>query len=65
MTGPVSVSGSPHELFAEGGIGATCASMIHDTVEPSSGGNENAAGKIVYVYTQSEEPPLLSAYVHV
>jgi hypothetical protein len=47
MTGPVTVSGSPHELEAGGGVGITCASVMHGTVDPSSGGNVNTGGVIV------------------
>ena len=59
------VSGAPHELFTGGGVGATCASLIHGTVELPPAGSENVGALIVYVNTQSAEPPEQSAYVHV
>ncbi len=46
-TGPVAVNGSPHELLADGGVGTTCASVIHATVELPSAGNEDVGGVIV------------------
>ena len=46
-TGPVTVIGSPHELFAGGDTGTTCASAIHGTVEPPGAGNINVGGVIV------------------
>jgi hypothetical protein len=46
-TGPVSVNGTPHEFDAEGGVGTTCASMIHGTVDPPAAGNVNVGGVIV------------------
>ena len=48
-TGPVTVSGSPHELLTEGGVGTTCASSIQATVEPASGGIVDDGGDTVYV----------------
>jgi hypothetical protein len=51
------VNGSPHELFTGGGVGAICASLIHGTVELPPAGSVNVGGLIVYVYTQSDEPP--------
>jgi hypothetical protein len=57
--------GSPHELFTTGGVGTTCASLIHATTDEPAGGNVNVGGSIVYVYTQSCELPEQSGYVHV
>jgi hypothetical protein len=65
MTGPVTVSGSPHAFDAGGGVGNTCASIIQATIEPSSGGNVKTGGSIVYVYTQSADEPSQPVYVHV
>jgi hypothetical protein len=59
-TGPVIVNGSPHELFAAGGVGTTWASLIHATVELPAAGKVNVGGVIVYVYTQGEEVPVQS-----
>ena len=39
ITGPVGITGSPHELFTAGGTGITCASLIQATVDPSLGGS--------------------------
>jgi len=50
-TGPVIVNGAPHELLTTGGVGTTCASLTHATVDPSSAGNVNVGGVMVYVYT--------------
>ncbi len=49
MTGPVVVSGVPHELLTTGGVGTTCASLIHGTVELPLAGNEKVGGDMVYV----------------
>jgi len=49
MTGPVTVKRSPHEFVAEGGVGTTCALLIHATVELPFGGNEFVGGGMVYV----------------
>ena len=46
-TGPVRVSGTPHELSTAGGVGTICASPTHDTVDPSSAGRINVGGAIV------------------
>ena len=46
-TGPVIESGSPHELFTEGGIGTTCAFAIHGTVELPGAGAEAIGGVMV------------------
>jgi len=48
-TGPVIVNGSPHELFTIGGVGTTCALLIHATVEPPFAGSVAVGGVIVYV----------------
>lgn len=47
MTGPVIVSGSPHELLTTGGVGTFWASLIHATVEPPSTGIETVGGETV------------------
>ncbi len=59
-TGPVTVNGSPHELLTDGGVGTTCASEIHATVEPPSAGNVAVGGVIVYVYTHCPVVPVQS-----
>jgi hypothetical protein len=46
-TGPVIISGSPHELFTGGGVGVICASLIHGTVELPPAGSVNVGGLIV------------------
>jgi hypothetical protein len=56
-TGPVNVNGDPHELLTTGGIGTTWASLTHATVDPSSAGNANVGGVIVYVYTHCADVP--------
>ena len=56
-TGPVIASGVPHELLTVGGVGTTCASLIHATVEDPPAGNVNVGGLIVYVNTQVCDPP--------
>jgi hypothetical protein len=43
------VIGFPHELFTAGGVGTTCALLIHATVDPPFAGNANVGGEIVYV----------------
>jgi hypothetical protein len=48
-TGPVTESGSPHELSTEGGVGTTCAFTIHGTVEPPFAGKLDVGGVTVYV----------------
>ena len=48
-TGPVNVNGVPHELLTTGGVGTTCASLIHATVELPLAGSANVGGAIVYV----------------
>ena len=64
-TGPVGVTGSPQESLTEGGVGTTCASLIHATVELPLGGNVNVVGDTVYVYTHWAEVPVQSVYVQV
>ncbi len=59
------VNGLPHELLTAGGVGTTCASLTHATVEPPLAGNEDDGGDIVYVYTHCNELPVQSVYVHV
>lgn len=46
-TGALTDNGSPQELFATGGVGTTCASLIHATVAEPSGGNVNVVGEMV------------------
>ena len=50
-TGPVTESGVPQELFTEGGVGTTCASATHGTVELPGAGIVNVGGEMVYVNT--------------
>jgi hypothetical protein len=45
----VSVNGVPQELLTKGGVGTTCASLIHATVELPFAGSVNVGGAIVYV----------------
>ena len=59
------LSGVPQELLAVGGVGTTWASLIQATEEPPSGGNVNAGGSIVYVYTHWPVVPVQSVYVQV
>jgi len=59
------VNGAPHELVTTGGVGTTCASLTHATVDPSSAGNVKVGGVMVYVYTHWSEVPEQSVYVHV
>ena len=59
------VSASPHEFTGAGGMGTTCASIIHATVEPLFVGAINVGGSIVYVYTQSTLAPVQSVNVQV
>lgn len=47
ITGPVIVSGLPHELLTTGGVGTTWASLIQATVDPPAGGKVNVGGVIV------------------
>jgi hypothetical protein len=46
-TGPVIVSGVPHELFTVGGVGTTCAFEIHATVDPPAAGKVNVGALMV------------------
>ena len=46
-TGPVIVNAAPHELFTNGGVGTTCASLTHATVAAPGAGNVNVGGVIV------------------
>ncbi len=46
-TGPVIVKGVPHELFTAGGVGTTCASLTHATVDAPGAGIVNVGGVIV------------------
>lgn len=46
-TGPVGVTGSPHEFVTAGGVGTVCASLIHATVDPPGGGTVNVGGNTV------------------
>jgi hypothetical protein len=46
-TGPVTVNGSPQELFTDGGVGTTWAALIHATVDEPLAGNEAVGGVIV------------------
>ena len=64
-TGPVGLIGSPHELLTTGGVGTTCASLIHGTLDPPAAGNVNVGGLIVYVYTHCPVVPVQSVYVQV
>ncbi len=64
-TGPVNVSGSPHELFTVGGVGTTCAAVIQPTVDPSFAGSTNVGAAIVYVYTHDVFVPEQSVKVQV
>ena len=50
-TGPVIVKGAPQELLTTGGVGITCASLTHATVDPPAAGSVNVGGEMVYVYT--------------
>ncbi len=64
-TGPVTVAGSPHELFTTGGVGTTCASLTQATVEPPSTGIANVGGVMVYVYVHCPDVPVQSVKVQV
>ena len=63
--GPVIVNAAPHELLTTGGVGTTCASLTHATVDPPAAGNANVGGEIVYVYTHWPDVPEQSVYVQV
>ena len=64
-TGPVIVTGAPHELFTAGGVGTICASSMQATVEDPPAGNVNVGGETVYVNTHCPEVPVQSVKVHV
>ena len=65
ITGPVTDAGAPHELFTTGGVGTTCASLIHATVALPGAGAVMVGGNIVYVYTHGVDAPEQSMYIHV
>ena len=46
-TGVEGVIVAPHEFITVGGVGTTCASLIHATVEEPAAGSENVGGDIV------------------
>jgi hypothetical protein len=46
-TGPVGVTGSPHELLTTGGVGTVCASIKQGTVELPGAGTVNVGALIV------------------
>ena len=48
-TGPVTVSGVPHELLTTGGVGGVCALLIQATVDPPGAGGVKVGALIVYV----------------
>jgi hypothetical protein len=48
-TGPVGITGSPHEFVTDGGDGTVCASLIQATVELPPAGTVNVGGVIVNV----------------
>ena len=64
-TGPVGVTGLPHESFTLGGVGTVCALLIHGTVLPPVAGSVNVGTAIVYVYTHCCDIPVQSVYVQV
>ena len=64
-TGPVGVIVAPQELVTVGGVGTTCALLIHATVELPFAGNVNVGGDTVYVYTHGSALPVQSVYVQV
>ena len=49
ITGPVTDKVSPHEFVTIGGVGTTCASLIHGTVAEPGAGRVTVGGLIVYV----------------
>jgi hypothetical protein len=59
------VAGSPHELFTDGGVGTTCASLLQATVALPGAGAVIVGGDIVYVYTQGDAFPAQSVNVQV
>jgi hypothetical protein len=64
-TGPVGASVTPHELTTVGGVGTTCALLMHATVDEPGAGIVKDDGFTVYVYTQFADVPVQSVYVHV
>ena len=64
-TGPEGVTGSPHEFVTDGGVGTTCALLIHATVAEPAAGTLKVGALIIYVYTHCAEVPVQSVYVHV
>ena len=48
-TGPVGVIVVPHEFVTVGGVGTTCALLIHATVEEPAAGSVKVGGETVYV----------------
>ena len=58
--GPVGVITAPQEFVTLGGVGTTCALLIHDTVEEPGAGNENVGGEMLYVKTHVEGLPVQS-----
>lgn len=64
-TGPVGVIRVPQELFTTGGVGTTCALLIHATVELPAAGITKVGALMVYVYTHDAETPVQSVYVQV
>ena len=64
-TGPVGTTGSPQESVTFGGLGTTCASAIHGTVDPPGAGSVKVVGLTVYVNTHCCEAPPQSVYVQV
>ena len=45
--GPVGVIVAPHEFVTLGGVGTTCASEIHGTVDEPAAGKVNVGGVTV------------------
>ena len=64
-TGPVMVSGVPHELLTAGGVGTTWALLIQGTVDPSLGGMVKVGGSTVMVACAVVVQPLKSVTVTV
>ena len=46
-TGPVGVRTTPHEFVTVGGVGTTCALLIHATVDDPGAGKLNVGGLTV------------------
>ena len=59
-TGPVGVIVPPQEFVTTGGVGTTCASATHGTLDPPGAGGVNVGGLMVYVYTHCEAEPVQS-----